>query len=248
MITSGKKPSKQNTIQLHFRKVLRWVAVCVLDGCPCVRKLSGMQACIHTPSVWINSPWMGRRTARNRRQQSSVPPETSTTPGENHIKMCLFTWLLYTIYQRSIVYEPRRTGSHKQTSFDVTEVFFWSSQPGWCKPSHPGFTALMLVGRLEALHFRKRYWRPRQPVDAILSGSLLQNKDYRKTQDIYSLISMEPGMPDGTLSISSGCIHPRVHRIWKGEAKLGRDWTNLPSITFEWTNRITYCYCNKLVA
>lgn len=58
---------------VRWRKVVRGAAVCALDGCPCVRKLSGMQACIHTPSVWINWLWMRRCKARSGRLQSGVP-------------------------------------------------------------------------------------------------------------------------------------------------------------------------------
>lgn len=65
-------------------KVVRGAAVCALDGCPCVRKLSGMQACIHTPSVWINWLWMRRWKAKSGRLQSGVlardrPPRERVT-------------------------------------------------------------------------------------------------------------------------------------------------------------------------
>lgn len=81
------KKTKQTMASLRGEKVLWGAAVCVLGDCPCVRKLSGMQACIHTPSVWINWPWMRRWMARSGRQQSGVPGERPTTPGENRIEM-----------------------------------------------------------------------------------------------------------------------------------------------------------------
>lgn len=46
-------------------------------------------------------------------------------PGrESHQDVFMHVVVIYN-RQRPIVYEPRQTGSHKQTSFDVTEVFFF---------------------------------------------------------------------------------------------------------------------------
>lgn len=78
---------KQTVALLKRGKVVRGAAVWAPGGRPCERKLSGMQACIHTPSVWINWLWKKRWKARSGRVQSGVPAERPTTLGEGHIEM-----------------------------------------------------------------------------------------------------------------------------------------------------------------